>query len=527
MTHSLDRYWFRAQRYLQEGNAIAARAALESLLRRDPEHTAAQLTLSCLAWEDGKVRDAAAHAVAAASHAPPDPALIMDICRSLLDAGETVAARELLQLPALAESTVDAVQLVYSSLLRKLGEHDRALRAVERAAALGARGSEFLFFRSQILTMHGRLADAAVDLDECLKGNPDHAQASLARALLRRQTFEHNHLSQLDAALERAAPGGPDRAILKLAKYKELEDLDQFDEAWQSLVSANADFAARWKYDRTLHHNWVETVLRTCSSDWMRSREHADSASEGPQPIFIFGMPRSGTTLLDRLLGAHPRVRSVGELDDFPAQLRWSGNAREALGEAVRMRLSDLDYMEIGARYLKQTTWRAGAVDFYIDKRPWNQLVAGLIHLALPHARMLRMVREPAAVCFSNFRAYLGDSFAYSYDLKALSDFHTQSARINRHWHAVMPGVILDVPYRELVIDTEATMRRVVAHCGLEWSPTCADPAANPQAVATPSAVRVREPIDDRGLREWRPYERQLSWFNDAASVPEAPACLA
>ena len=179
-------------------------------------------------------------------------------------------------------------------------------------------------------------------------------------------------------------------------------------------------------------------------------------------------------------------------------------------------RLADLDYRQLGRRYLAQTQWRAGDVRFYIDKQPWHYMVAGLIHMALPGARILHMVRDPMDVCFSNFRALLGARYDYSFDLDALPRHFLEYKRFMAHWQGVMPEAILDVPYRELVVDTEATMRKVLGFCGLEWEDACLDPSRNTATIATLSASQARGPVYANAFGTWRRYRRQLTDLQQA-----------
>jgi len=159
---------------------------------------------------------------------------------------------------------------------------------------------------------------------------------------------------------------------------------------------------------------------------------------------------------------------------------------------------------------LAQTQWRAKGKKFFIDKLPRNWMLAGMIRRALPQARILNLVRDPMDVCFSNFRALLGDAFNYSYDLDALAQHYLQYRHVVAHWHHAMPGAILDVDYGELVKDPERVVREVFDFCGLEWESGCSDLARNKSTVATLSMAQVRDAVHTRSFEEWRPYEKHL-----------------
>lgn len=222
-------------------------------------------------------------------------------------------------------------------------------------------------------------------------------------------------------------------------------------------------------------------------------------------------MPRSGTSLLDRMLSNHSDVISAGEIDDFVRQFHWLADV--PLGGMVKAlgRSGQIDYAELGARYLKQTQWRAQGHKYYIDKLPANIQMVAFIRRALPHALILHMVREPMEVCFSNYRAMFGAVSGYSYDLRDLAHYHGQYVRLSHHWHERLPDAMLDVSYAELVTSAEATLRRVLEHRGLEFEQACLRPERNVAPIGTPSNIQVREPIHRRSLGLWRNYEESLT----------------
>jgi hypothetical protein len=213
------------------------------------------------------------------------------------------------------------------------------------------------------------------------------------------------------------------------------------------------------------------------------------------------------------MLSNHSKVASAGEINDFLRQLRWLADVPEgAADHRVNLveRSGDIDFRELGARYLKQTQWRAQGRDYYINKLPTNFPFVDLIHRALPQAPILHMVREPMDVCFSNLKAMFGNASAYSYDIKALAHYHGQYVRLMEHWRSALPGAMLDVSYAALVQQPETVMRQVLAHCGLALEEDCLHPERNAAPVATPSSAQVREAIHSRGLGDWQHYAAHL-----------------
>jgi len=239
----------------------------------------------------------------------------------------------------------------------------------------------------------------------------------------------------------------------------------------------------------------------------------------GPCPIFIVGMPRSGTTLLDRMLSSHPAIASAGEIDDLPRQLRAQALAlpgQPRTLEAILARAGELDFAALGARYLEQTQWRAGGRAFYIDKLPTNLELVGCIRRALPWAPILHLRRDAMDTCFSNWKMFFGNASPYSYDLDALATHYLGQARLGAHWHAACPQALHAVDYAALVTDPEQVLRAVLGYCGLAFDPACLHPERNAAPVATPSHLQVRAPIHAGAGGQWRRYARELEPLRQA-----------
>lgn len=237
------------------------------------------------------------------------------------------------------------------------------------------------------------------------------------------------------------------------------------------------------------------------------------ATTDGPVPIFIVGMPRSGTTLLERMLGAHPQVADAGELRDFTTQMRWltdrMGGPHPDL--ALARAASSMDVAALGERYLAHTQWRAGGRSHYTDKLPTNFLSVGWIARALPQARILHMARAPVDSCFSNLKELFADAYPHSYDQLEMADHFRRYRALMAHWHQAFPGRVLDVHYERLVQEPQAVAQEVLAFCGLPWTSDVLAPQERGSAVATASAVQVREAIHPRFIGQWRRYAAHLS----------------
>lgn len=505
----VDKLWRRAQHYIEANQIMAARITLESLLQRVPNQIPARMLLASTILSEGRVREAAVHTICAVQHMPDNVDAICTAAHCLNRLGETLAARELMRHPAIARTTNGKALLELAHMEQELGGHPAALALMDLAKAAGYDSPDFRYYRGLQLQFNGRLREAEAELKTCLRLDAGYGRAALALARLGRQTGASNHLEHIRAHIHEAQQGSENHAAFEFAQYKELEDLSCYEDAFAALERGNTIMHARLQQHESQEEAVVDALISLCSRTFVNRRGDVE---QGPTPIFIVGMPRSGTTLLDRILGNHSMVISAGEREDFGRQLRWTADldGSRMLDLPLLERTEGLDYGLLGRRYLLQTQWRANAKPFYIDKLPFNYLMAGFIQRALPHAPILHMVRDPMDVCFSNYRALFGEAFAYSYSLKALAGYHRNYQRLMRHWHEVMPGRILDVRYVDLIGDTETTIRRIFDHCGLPYEAGCDDLSRNNAAVATLSSAQVRGHIHDRSRGEWKRYAKQL-----------------
>ncbi|KAB7768445.1 tetratricopeptide repeat-containing sulfotransferase family protein [Xanthomonas maliensis] len=510
-------HWQNAQAALARRDMAAASAALQAVVAVEPTHVSARVLLAGTVLAEGRMREAVTQLRSAAQHVPhEDVAMRCRVAQALLRVGEHRDLHALLRHPSVMRCADGATLALLAHVHQSLGEHPEALAMMQRAQACGFDGADFRFFLAVQLQFNGRLDEAAQALDQALALKPGYGRAALTRARLRRQTATDNHVAQLRAQLSQSAPDSEDRAGLAFALYKELEDLGQVDAAWDALQHGNAVMHARLRHDADAEASLYAELGALAAQGIFATGEAA--AAQGPQPIFVVGMPRSGTTVLERMLGNHSQIVSAGELNDFGHQLRWGADqaGRSLLDRPLLQALPTLDYAQIGQRYLEQTQWRAGAARWYIDKLPANAVAIGPIARALPGAVILHLVRDPMDVCFSNYRALFGDSYAYSYDLGTLARHYQTYHALMVQWRAALPGRVIDVEYTHMVRDPASVLEQVMARCGLAIEPGQTDITRNAAASATLSTVQVREGVHARNVEEWRRYAVQLEPLRQA-----------
>ena len=502
------RLWERAERFLAENNLAAARIALETLVNDQPDHLMARLRLSTLATSQGRYRDSLAQLLAIADLKPTDPYLLEMLAGMLHRLGEVSAASSCIADHVLERIEDKLLLEAMAQLASQLEDTGRAETLLDCADRLGGASTSSLYTRSSLQLFRGQLEQSEATLETCLALAPDHAQAHWALSRLRQQTPQRNHVPRLQRML--AGQRDPASSVyLAFALFKELDDLGRTEQAWQALA-LGCSGKRRLLGSRADAEEAAFTQLHSLRGPATASEPGA--GREGPVPIFIVGMPRTGTTLLERILGRHSSVENAGELDDMPLQLRWIANcfSKSYLDAAVFRAAASQDLRLLGSRYLDHASWRAKDKPFFTDKMPLNFLHVGFIARALPQARILHMVRNPMDTCFSNLKELFTEVYPYSYDLDELAIHYGRYRRLMAHWHEQFPGRMLDVSYEGLVTEPEATSRAIMDFCGLDWQPGCIGIESSAGTVTTASSAQVREPIHRRSIEGWRKYQRQL-----------------
>ncbi len=284
----------------------------------------------------------------------------------------------------------------------------------------------------------------------------------------------------MEASLAQSASLAPDDRIqLHFALGKTYEDLGRYDEGFRHFQIANMEKRQFVAYDETRTLASMEMIRSTCTAAWMQ--EHAGAGERSSVPVFIVGMPRSGTTLVEQVLAAHPSVMAAGEL---------------ALFEDIVERMRIESWANIGRAYIESVTKLAPSAARITDKTLSNVQCLGAIHLALPHARIVHVKRDPVDTCFSCYAQLFKNGQAFSYDLGELGRYYRAYDELMRHWRSLLPpGVMLEVRYEELIGDFERQARSIVKHCGLEWHDDCFAFYNAGRPVRTASAVQVRRPV--------------------------------
>jgi tetratricopeptide (TPR) repeat protein len=421
-----------------------------------------------------------------------------------------VAEAETVVLDALAleGGPADAYDgLAFVSMM--LGEHERANQLYRRATDLAPRDPRFWYNLACSERSFGRLIEAEAACDRAIAIDPAQYPSHLLRSELRVQTRGANHIPELETLLSKRRDDYRARVFLGYALGKELDDVERYDEAFDRFAAAARARRERLDYDVAVDERKLQRIAEVYDATRMHDALHRSAAatesSREPRFIFIVGLPRSGTTLLERILTALSGVRSNGETDHFSQALL---GASRGDGD-VFARAAQADPTGIAAEYTRLARGgpQARAI---IDKLPLNYLYAGAIRRALPQARILLVRRDPLDSCFAMYRTLFAGGYPFSYDLVDLGRYYAAYERLIDHWRSSMGGELHEIHYHELVQYPKRVGAAVAAHCGLSWSDQAVEIQHNQSVSLTASASQVRRPIYGSSSGRWRLYERHL-----------------
>jgi hypothetical protein len=310
-----------------------------------------------------------------------------------------------------------------------------------------------------------------------------------------------------------------DRYHLCFALGKAYEDRVEFAESWSYYARGNALKHAQNRYLPEITETNTRLQMEVCTQPFFAAR--CGWGVPDPDPVFIVGLPRSGSTLIEQILASHSLVEGTQELADVQRiVLELRGRAADLENPrfpAVLAELTKEDFHELGARYMADTRiYRKTARPFFIDKMPNNFRYIGLIHLMLPNAKIIDARREPMACCCGNLKQLFSSGQEFSYSIDDIARYYRTYLELMRHWNAVLPGRVLKIQHEEVVEDLEGNVRRILEFCGLPFEPTCMEFHKTQRSVRTASSEQVRQPIFREGVDQWRNYEPWLEPLEQA-----------
>ena len=358
----------------------------------------------------------------------------------------------------------------------------------------------------------GRVEDAIKAYRKSYQIKPDFGDAFWSLANLKTYRFSADERRQMREQEASPTTAIDDKIHFCFALGKNLEDSEHFDEAFSFYYRGNKLKSEQDRYDRQSLELSLNSQKNNFDAAFFERNRQAGCAS--PDPIFIVGLPRAGSTLLEQILSSHSQVDGTMELANIIG-LAHSLNGRQVIQDTPRYPgvLNDISADELtkmGELYIEETQHHRQGAMFFIDKMPNNFRHIALIHLMLPNAKIIDARRNAMSCCFSGFKQLFGEGQQFSYDLDDIGHYYRSYVEIMDHWDKALPGKILRVQYEDVVADLETQVRRILDYCGLPFEQACIDFHSNKRAVRTPSSEQVRRPIYQSGLEQWRNYETHL-----------------
>ncbi len=405
-----------------------------------------------------------------------------------------------------------------ASILVRIGDHAEALEIYEKVLKNYPSQARAQMSYGHTLKTVGRLDESIEAYRKCIRLSPEVGEAYWSLANLKTFRFSDDDIEDMRKQVTAEGGDADDQSHLAFALGKALEDRGEFDESFRFYRRGNAIRRIEHRHNPKINVFEAVRQVRVFNKEFIEQRE--GGGCQAPDPIFIVGLPRAGSTLLEQILASHSQVEGTSELQDIIAISR-------KLGEKSRQNpsgkypeclagMTEEQFRELGESYLETTRIQRSDTPFFIDKMPNNFRHIGLIHLILPKSKIIDARRHPMGGCFSGYKQLFANGQTFTYGLEDIGKYYRDYVRLMDHWDAVLPGRVHRVQYEEMVADTETQIRALLDYCGLGFEEQCLRFYETDRAVRTPSSEQVRRPIYKESTEQWRNYERHLDPLKEA-----------
>ena len=501
-----------------DGELAEAEQLIRPFLLKHGHHVEAMRLLARIGIQREVLDDAQLLLEAVLDLAPDYHAARLDYAQVLIDRHLYRQAQEQAEKLLAGDRSNRSYRTLHALTCVGLGLHERAIELYRELLSGATQPADLHLSIAHSLKTLGRRAEAIAEYHAAAAARNGYGDAWWSLANLKTYRFQDGELERMRAAESAATISVVDRYHLCFALGKALEDRQQYAQSFEYYAHGNALKRSESRYRPEVFELNTRLQIEVCTRELFD--RHKDGGARAADPIFIVGLPRSGSTLIEQILASHSAVEGTHELADIPrivAELHGreadSANPRypSVLGE-----MSTADYRRLGEKYLSDTrVYRTGKARF-IDKMPNNFRHVGLIHLMLPNAKIIDARREPMACCFGNLKQLFAHGQEFTYSIEDIARYYRTYLELMRHWDAVLPGRVLRVQHEEVVDDLEGNVRRLLDHCELEFEPACVEFHKTERSVRTASSEQVRQPIYREGLDQWRHYQPWLGPLREA-----------
>ncbi|MCY4198997.1 MAG: sulfotransferase [Gammaproteobacteria bacterium] len=494
---------------LSKGRPDEAAAQCRQVLHAFPKTHQAHFLVGLVALEKNDRRTAASAFGSVTRLEPSHAAAWAHLSRLFMLSGQARRADQALDNAKQHEHGDPMVQDLIGAVCSLLGDQAAAHTWYSKAVAAQPKSWRFRVNLANSLVFLGETSRAVQELTRVLAAEPSNAQAHWLLASARRAR-DRSHIEEMVNLMAKEHPPPQALAFLFYGLGKELEDLEEWPRAFEAFKRGAAARRQIVSYDEDAEIAAFDAAIETFTEDWF---DQDDTGDPDQSPIFIVGQPRTGTTLVERIVTSHSMVHSAGELQQFGLSIRRlaSGEFPGRFNADLVKASVDLNAKSLGEAYLKATEPVRGDLPRFVDKLPGNFFYLPLILKALPNAKIVHLVRAPEDACFASFKQLFAEAYPHSYTLEEMARHFVRYHRLMDVWRQRFGGRFLDVSYEQLVADLEPNARRLIDFLELPWEDACLAFHEASGAVATASAAQVREPAHTRSVGRWRRYENELA----------------
>ncbi|MEL1249342.1 tetratricopeptide repeat-containing sulfotransferase family protein [Aurantiacibacter gilvus] len=509
---ALPRELVAVTHHLHEGRLLRAEEVCRHFLRNNPKHVEGMRLLAQIGIKLGILDDAEFLLESATVFEPANVQVRLDYIDALRRRQKFAKAREVAE--ALYDS--DPGSPLFQSHLAiesmQTGDYDRAFALFEQVLEKIPGDPATLTSRGHALKTTGRSDEAVASYRAAFSARPEHGDAWYALANLKTYEFTDAEIATMEQQAARPDLAFMDRVHLSFALGKAHEDRKNYEASFGWYEKGNALKRAQTRYDADAMSAELAKQAEFCTPELFA--KHAGAGHAAPDPIFILGLPRAGSTLLEQILASHSQVDGTLELPDILALAhRLRGRkAGQSRYPQVLHELSDEQLATFGEQFIENTRIHRQGAPFFIDKMPNNFRHIGLIHLILPNAKIIDARRAPMDCCFSGFKQLFAEGQEFTYGLTEIGRYYTDYVDLMQHWDEVLPGKVLRVQHEDVLDDPEGQIRRMLDHCGLPFEDACLNFHQTERAVRTASSEQVRQPLNRKGQGAWLPYD---PWLGD------------